>query len=186
MTRHEIATLACKILALWILSQAILGTLTLPFAILSMLADVFNHRSFNDALKQLLVMGLVPVAYFLAAWWFWALAPRIASRMVGEDTTPVTQPGFNQESAMIVACTAVGVFLFIPAARDLVNYLLRFFFDDNRFTNEWRNLSWQAGFWSRLTEITLSLWLIFGSRGLVQFFLSMRRKDLPTEPDVKG
>ncbi|MHC4982985.1 MAG: hypothetical protein ACYTF6_07440, partial [Planctomycetota bacterium] len=96
MTRHEIAQLACRILALWLFCQTALSLYgvvwLLIFAIPRLFSDGFNLRE----LAGPGVAGLVGLGAALIGALLWWKSGRIASRMTSPDTTPVTSANLDQ------------------------------------------------------------------------------------------
>ena len=80
MTRREIATLACKILALWMFAQAaffVAGVLLM--AIISV-AAIFTDRGFRwDELAGAAVTGVPALGMLVIGLYFWFRAGRLAT-----------------------------------------------------------------------------------------------------------
>jgi hypothetical protein len=175
MTRREIATLACKILALWMFAQAaffIAGVILM--AIISV-AAIFTNRGFRwDELVGAAVTGVPALGMLVIGLYFWFRAGRLADRMVSDDETPVTRPDITQADVMAVAFSAVGVFTLVPVFRDLAASFIRIAEDEYRFSEYWASANWQARFWSSIIGLAFALWLIFGSRGIVRVVLWAR------------
>jgi len=98
--------------------------------------------------------------------------------MVSSDPVPVTQSDINQESVLSIAFAATGMFILVPALRNLAGNILGITMAGNweyLVPDRWTSSSWQAGFWSSFVGLGLAIWLIFGSRGIARFVLWARR-----------
>jgi hypothetical protein len=182
MTRLEIATLACKILGLWLFAQTVLLAITFLLGVIGVLGSFINENAHLWVqVSSVAATGLILVAYFATSWWIWVKAPQIAKHMVSADQSPVTSLAMTQQDVMTIAFPIAGVCLFLPPARELSRIFVEVFFQSSRFSAFWSSVEWHARFWSAVLEMALALWLIFGARGIVRLILSMRRPDV--QPD---
>jgi hypothetical protein len=184
MTRLEIAALACKILALWVVVQiAFLIEYAIYFVIMFVTAAVQKGGNpWSQIAGSSAILGVEAFAYLPLAWVLWFKAPRIAKRMVSDDPNAVTPPTFTQKDAMTVAFASVGVMLLVPAIRNVSRIFLNVFFNSDQFKQAWGDVNWQSNFWSSVIELALAMWLTFGFRGITRLVLSMRRADLQPNP----
>lgn len=176
MTRLEIATLACKILALWLFAQAVILGVRVGPTLVSAVLSVFGPRGFQDAPLWMVVWGGFPVLGYLAMGLFlWFRAAGLARRMVTDDPAPATRADITEEGVMAVAFAAVGVFVLASvfpgiawslyqrsAARDSVGVY--------RPGGEW-----QPALCSHAIGLGLGLWLLLGSRGIAKVVRWARR-----------
>ena len=174
MTRIEIATLACKILALWMLAQAVanLGSIV-SLLIFPLWAGAFRGGGFLGGI-DFLAWG-VPSAFFAGqiamSLILWFGARRLASRMVSHDPALVVGTAFTQENAMAVAFCAVGTMTLIPEIQHIltgVSQLLGGFPSQMQPT-------WYAEIISATLVAVISLLLIFRPSGIVRLVLLARR-----------
>jgi hypothetical protein len=172
MTRHEIATLACKLLALWIIIQ---GVLYLPYLLYWLFLGIATaHNEFAAGFQLSAVYSFLSIGSFLIGLALWLLAPRLAARMVKSDDTAIVFPDLTQSSAMVVAFTAIGVFTLVPALKDLANLTMLYMENNSTQPQLWNNADTGTQLASFIIELLLSLWLIFGSRGIVRLVLWAR------------
>lgn len=170
MTRQEIATLACKILAVWMFVQTALMAYTVVNMFVSLLIGVFGNGRFGADLAiagfaciHVLVMLLIGLV-------LWFKGSALAARMVSDDPTPVTRPDMTQQAVLAVALTAVGVFALISVVRPMATSIIHMSLAEET----WASPRWQADFWSSMIGLALAIWLIFGSRGIARFVLWVR------------
>ncbi|HTV47528.1 MAG TPA: hypothetical protein VMG59_03700 [Phycisphaerae bacterium] len=174
MTRHEIATLACKILALWAFAEAILTST----GIITSVVFLFSHEPQWPNFFSIVYLCTTPIGMLIIGLILWFRAPGIAARMVSSDPAVVTRADINQESVLSIAFAAIGVFIFVPALNTMVRTVLGFMSGDGNWEFvapiSWIHLIFQPNFWSSIVELGLSIWLIFGSRGIAHFVLWVR------------
>jgi hypothetical protein len=126
MTRREIATLACKILALWMFAQAAFFVAGVLLMGIISIAAIFTDRGFRwDELAGAAVTGVPALGMLFIGLYFWYRASRLAARMVSDDETPVTRPDITQADLMAVAFSTIGVFTLVPVFRDLAGSFIR-------------------------------------------------------------
>ena len=169
MTRLEIATLACKILALYLFAEVVIVGSSVIFMLILTIGGLFSHsaRGWDDLLGAA-VMGIPTAATALAALFLWIRAEALAARMVSDDALPVTATDLSADTVMAVAFTAIGVFTLIPVLRDLAGIVFRAVSGPYPFSESWRSASWHAHFWSCLLGLALSLCLMLTPRGVVK------------------
>lgn len=172
MTRREIAQLACKILALFVLCQA-LGYLYqtvafLVFEISSMIRGGLSTSSFGPNMAFASIgVGMLLLSYIL--WW---QSSRIGSRMVAADPTPVTASSLDQASVFSIAMSVVGAFIAIKTLPELVGTLV--FLRGVRSSQYLPDAHMQVRLWTGVAKLMLAIWLLFGSRGIVNVIRRVR------------
>ena len=176
MTRHEIATLACKILALWLCVQVAIEASYIPVMIIGIIAEPQMQTSLSRWAYLLMYgsMGVRVISSVVVAIILWMKAPAIARHMVCDDPTPVTSSGINEQSVLTIACTGLGIYLFIDVLRELIRMFVEIAGGPYVFSHYWHDNHWNATWWSAVVGLGFSLWLIFGSRGIVRLLWLLR------------
>ena len=177
MTRTEIATLACKILAMWVFAQAALLIVNVVMMIIFALGNFHSGVSRSTDLAEAAVTGLPAVGAVIVGILLWSYAPQLASRMVSAGSETVTRPDLDHEAVLSVAFAAIGLWLLIPALRDVASIIITVAFGKLPLFEYWQDSRWQARFWPPVLETGLSIWLIVGTRGIVRLVLMLRRQD---------
>lgn len=170
MTRQEIATLACKILAVWMFVQTALMAYTVVNMFVSLLIGVFGNGRVGVDLAAAGFASIHVLVMLLIGLMLWFKGSTLAARMVSDDPTPVTRPDMTQEAVLAVALTAVGVFSLISVVRPMATSIISMSLAEET----WTSPRWQAVFWSSMIGLALAIWLIFGSRGIARFVLWVR------------
>jgi hypothetical protein len=171
MTRLEIAKLACRILALWVLAQGVsnLGALVALFAYPVLTS--FNIHAFGW--MDMLQWGVPAVFYLLQivmCLFFWFGADWLAHRMVSHDPSPVVGTHFTQQNAMAVALVAVGTMTLIPELQSVVFHVTQLLGG----LGMGLNLNLLAGLISAAAMAAVSCLLIFRPSGVVRLILRAR------------
>jgi hypothetical protein len=172
MTRLEIATLACKILALWMFAQAVTYLAAIIPTLIALMGRMFSYpplgwRDFDSLVLPLqLLAGQVAVGLVL-----WFKAEWTARRMVSHESTPVAGSNITQADVMAVAFCAVGVFTLIPALQSVARQIAGLVMGTYRSPSE---VLGSPSFWSSVLVLAVSLWLIVGSHGVVRLVLWAR------------
>ncbi|MGA3068214.1 MAG: hypothetical protein ABSF29_15325 [Tepidisphaeraceae bacterium] len=175
MTRLEIATLACKILALWLLAQVVTDLSSIVALTVIIVSRIFGGQLPRwEDFEGPLIEGIFWLAQAAIGLFFWFKARQIAERMVSDDPSVVTGTNFTQENAMAVAFSAVGMFTLVPALKAVTRYAIEIFSGAYSFSRLWGSANWEADFWSAVLGLAVSLWLIFGSRGIVRVVMWAR------------
>ena len=169
MTKRDIAQLACKILSLYLLVQVGLQVVTyfggLVFLIMGLLFES-GAGGWTGVMAHLLYM-ISPVLTILIAIVLWKKAEAISARMVVDDPTPVTRADINSQTVLSILMVAIGLFLFVTTLGQLVS--------DLYFILTWREpypspsgMQQHAELVNHIIVMGCSLWLIFGSRGIIR------------------
>lgn len=175
MSRHELAVLACKILALWVVVQIayLLENFLYMIFFLFKWSISSNEADRNFAMANVtfgvLVIGLAIIAAIL-----WYQAPRLAKSMVSQDPAPVTSGKLTMSDIMLVAFATLGIFILVNGLKESVRLLLTGIWGTEPFRAQWNNGLWQAGFWAAVIQAALGAWLVFGSKGIVRFVIWLR------------
>ncbi len=161
MTKKEIAILSFKVLSIY---SAIQGLTVLPNVLFSISKNTLNDSTY------VLFKAAPPLLLIICGALLWYGAPLLASSIF-RATVSENGPGASLQDIQVVAFSVVGLVLLSYALPDLVNYVMFKVFAP--FGGGKSALF----YWIVLTslKIVLGLWLLFGSRGLVNFINSMRR-----------
>ncbi len=172
MNRREIATIACRAIALILLAQVGYFLLTAIWLLGGHALTSSGHGGSFDSygVVAVTIFGLPLLGGAVLAVVYWVKSPAIAARMVPGDPTPVTRISFDVRDATIVAYSMAGLFILLDGLREFVSvmYMARQYGDTSY---EMWTLP-QA--WRSLAQVTLALGLIFGSRGIVSLIDRVR------------
>ncbi len=159
MTKREIAILSFKVLSLYTVIRVI-----------DQLQYVFYLFANEPVLENLLTKIIPPLLLILCAALLWFLAPFLASS-VFKSVAVENESVASLVDIQTVAFTVVGLFLLASALPELVNALIISF-------TLWVVGSKQALIHTIILlflKVGLGLWLLFRSRGLVNFLRSVQR-----------
>jgi hypothetical protein len=175
MTQRDIATLACKIMALWFYVQAVINWAGVLIGFFIALTQPSAHGgSTGNFLTQYAVISLtVGGAYLMAGLVLWFGAARLASGMTKDDDA-LALPGITLDSAMTVGFAVVGAWWLVASVRDVTEQVIVALHSNPLDAPYWRSPDWLASIGSALVQLAFSLWLIFGSRGLVRLVMWAR------------
>lgn len=164
MSRRELAAFACRVLALLMVAQGFYGVATSLFLMLgaAMLSPYHGYLREIDLWKGCLVVSPT-IALFLVAAFFWKRADDIASRMVSGSSETVTLGRLPLRDVMTILFSFAGVFLFVDGFRGLVGIFSLLFLSQSRIDDVLE----VSDFWAYVGQITLALWLVLGSRGIL-------------------
>ncbi len=182
-TQRDIAALSCRIVAVYLLTQAVLGVSGGHIATLAGVGEMLFSGRFDPGVIVGAVAYIVPaIGMAVAGWLLWAKSRWLAARMISDDAV---FNGLGQVTAtdlLSIALSISGVFIFIDSIRHLVRNLA--LISTERPLTYWQsNGAWNQLNWTSGVEIILSLWLIFGSRGIAAIIRKMRSHHVPSETD---
>ena len=174
MTRKEIAALACRILALYLFVRAglhLVNVVHMPIAVaVGMLDNTFVMANLYSLLFAVGGLVVPAAAYITFGLLYWFKADALAARIVSEDPTPVASPALDRWGAMTIACVTVGLFLLVRSLGDLAAAIVAATADVEDVVL-WRQ---RRDLWGSIVKALLSVWLIFGSRGIVRTIRKLR------------
>ncbi|TVS16656.1 MAG: hypothetical protein EA424_13890 [Planctomycetaceae bacterium] len=164
MSRHEIAALICKTLALILFAVAAVLSITAASLLgFVLLASPFSHLPHGQDLIVFLVAAIPVLTMVGVGAIYWLKSKSLASLMVSADPRPVAFQIFTVQDAMTVTFSAVGLVFFLAGVRDVVRavFILRLYSAGHSDSG--------YGFLMSLAviQLTLAAWLILGSRGIV-------------------
>lgn len=180
MTRLEIATLACKVLALWLFANAVVVGVSVGPTLVSAVLSIFGPSGFQHTPLSMVVWTGFPAAGYLAMGLFlWFRAASLAGRMVTDDPAPATRADITAEGVMAVAFAAVGVFVVTRVLPGIAWGLYQRVGDPRPVGGRGS----QPALWPNAIGLGLGLWLLLGSRGIAEVVRRLRRAgQKPDEP----
>lgn len=170
MTRTDIATLACRIMAIAMIAKGVFsGSSFLGIA----LAEYGQGRLYENAMYGM--VGIVGAAVWLGAGWFcWSQAEWLAVRMLDDDPTLVDGVGLTVDELLSTACTIIGLGALIASVRYLLEQLLPVVLGQEVFATAWSQDYWRAKIIAGGIQIAFSLWLVFGADGFAKVIRWLR------------
>jgi hypothetical protein len=187
MSSNQIAKLACRIMAVWLFAQAAMGVEEFIAGVIGMLAGPDRVLGLANlyavALMETVIYGLVGAL-------LWFGAGKIARHASAGSPEAVAGDVLTARTAMEIACSAVGLFLFVNVAGSFsfdVIAALRFHFRGPEAVVV--NAVSPNRVVAQFVELALALWLMFGSRGITALILWLRTagdKSRDREPIESG
>src|SRR5262249_23171242 len=118
MTRYEIAIVACKITAIFMIVWG-----------LASLCDAVRKLIFPPAIVAELpwlsfISPLPGLVWLVGGWYCWHSAGTLAWNMVDDDEQRVTAPDVRAEDLISCGCILSGLFVLVPAGLDFVDCLV--------------------------------------------------------------
>ncbi len=165
MTKRETAVLSFKVMSVYAIIKAI-----------AKVPDILYFISANDltglSMLAFVSMALQPLSLVLCGLVLWYIAPLLAS-FIFKSTVSEDKSDTSPESIQATAFSIAGLFLLGSVLPDLLKSA----------TMHYAIVAYSVQGRSPLTgtiiisvlQIVLGLWLLLGSRGLVNFIRSMRR-----------
>ncbi len=173
MTKREIASLACKILAVYALLQIPQYLQSVYFFVVSLFTEVL---SFGDAHFQwTLSATFIPtLLYLVVGILLWRRSDALASRMVSDDRPPEGQSTISGRAVSAIAFSIVGLVVIVHAIPRIARILSYLAF---RPTMEFES-RWTANVIAELTalgvQVILGAVLFMSSRGLSRLVMKIR------------
>ena len=162
MTRHELAALACKIIAIYIFFKAFLYVGQLIYVIVSIIAG-----------RDMKVVDFIPaVILVLLGLLFWNSANWLASKMVSSDPSPVGFTSIGMDGLLTIAFAVFGAYAIVNGLSVVASQVILLGYQDERFYA----MRWETTV-TALVWLAVGLWLMFGSKGLAKFVLKMRGQE---------
>jgi hypothetical protein len=191
MTQREIARLACKVLAVWALFDALKAV-----SMLGRLADsvVSSVRDGWNAQRAIFDMAFViwPIAQVIAAVWLWRRAGVVAAWMTGHDLQDepdepdVSPHKANLDEVQSVVLSTLGVWVLLQTIPHAIHVIIVFVLawtTGTKTTIDYASSWVSTNVWVWTAQFVLGMWLIFGSRGIVRMLKRFRYVGLePNEP----
>jgi hypothetical protein len=188
MTRQEIASLACKVLAVWVFVHVALTAGKFALLVVDMLMSIADDSVWGYQIRTLCLTSLLLLFYLLLAWMLWRKSDRLAVSMVCSDETPVVGSDITKSEWLSIAFVTLGGFLLVTAMRDLTQLLASLWIVSERVGRLAVDEVIGTG-----VQLALALWLMLGSRGLARSMWRFRtaglkgsadaQEEQPTDPD---
>jgi hypothetical protein len=162
MTKREVATLSFKVLSLYAFIKAIDK--------LPMLINYMYKYDFSEAgLRGFMLFAAPMLLLLLCGGLLWFMAPFLAS-LLSKSSISVDDSAASLLDIQMVAFSVIGLYMLADSLPALVRSTIFHFGyvsrGDDPFVGE---------IMASLVKIAIGLWLLFGSRGLINFIRSMRR-----------
>ena len=187
LTRLEIAELVCKAVALWPLAS---GIISLSALVLMLFTLLLCDRNSGHSLVGVAFGGIVPLGEFLAAALLWKMSGFIARRMVRDIPVPVLRTGLTSGQLMVIAFTTVGIYALFSGVKELLRIAAQVFFmcreNGINYSEFLKDINWQANFWGTLLNCGVAIWLVLGSRGIVQMIRRVRHGSVKASDEDQG
>lgn len=162
MTRREIATVACQILALAVAGYGWVCLIQgLPYAIYA------RNASFAERLLIQAIPAGMGIAFLLVGWVMWRRASVYAERMTEADPTPVTTTGLSSGDVLSLACCVIGIWISAPAVMELLKIGVKVVLaasNSDDFELSVDNLLWMLA--PEVVRFASGLYMILGARGI--------------------
>lgn len=164
MTRYEIAKVAVKLIGIAMIAN---GVATSSMAVMATLMKWGYETSFfHNAIAAGGFAAGLGAGWFVAGFYCWHSADRLAFHMVDDDVTPVTGVGLNEADLLSLGSSVIGLFLLLPALRNLMSAALQFGLGEETFDQWWDTVYSQQTVCAALAEAAFGAWLVLGSRGI--------------------
>lgn len=172
MTKTDIAMLASRILALYVLLQAIQ---LLPISAAE-IVSAFNPVQRQQALLMIAPLMLPVIASAVLAWMLWFKAYWLAGRLSAGLQSTSAEPPLTGRETQRIAFTILGGWVLaqtIPqVAGSMVQHLLM---SQNDQLAQGLNAPREvAGNWALIVRVLLGGWLLLGASGIVEKLNSLR------------
>lgn len=188
MTHRQVATLACKVLAIWALIRAIDSSAAPLQTIITIWQ--YMQRGVNVPSNYWnILLNLVPLAlHLIVAIWLWKRAGVVASWMTGHDlqdeadereSTP-RRADIDQVQAVVLSSLGVWVMLDVvpQIASTIFQVLLTWIASRGQIAMANRVVDSSVWVWS--FQMLLGLWLIFGAPGITRLLKRARGEPAAT------
>lgn len=163
MTRLEVASAACRNVALVLYASAVVMVAASASRLVSDIA--FDAE---DTLAGSLRDVLMAIAAGLCGLYLWIRAGSLAYAMVDESDEPVTRGDLNQAVILSTTCAVLGLIIIVRTVRFFVFLLCHLLTIDSPWSLWWQNFGWKSELYGSVVELVFGVWLLFGSSGLVK------------------
>ena len=172
VSKREIASLACKILGIYITIQGInvLSSMVL-FVSTSAAPNQMAHESFTN-----IIFSLVYILFGILLWFF---SDKLSPIMVKGETHSKEVPGIEISDIQRVAFSVLGLYFIGSSLPRLIFTLIS---SMRGLPNSYTGFTLLASV-EIITEFTIGLGIFLGSQGLVNFLNNMRTVGLKKEDD---
>jgi hypothetical protein len=182
ITRQEIAELACKVIAVWILVEGVLGIAPLFVFLFTVFLITDPRQTFTmSSYAAIPALGQLLVGAFC-----WKLSRRIARRMVRRNPTPVVRTDLDPDTLLAIALTVLGMYILWTACHGIcVTIAQELYFvrmANSLYASPYSAMphhdgQWYGGIAARVFSIAFGIWLVFGSRGITRIIKHIRGEE---------
>jgi hypothetical protein len=169
------AALGCKLLALWFCGSAIQPAIGACVGLVAAFWDlVRGGRLWWEVVGAALGTLLLAGAPLLFAAVLWRRADRLARRMVGDDVDQAPSAGIGYEGLLSVGISITGAVVLIGVLREAADAVATMAASKRTLETWWHEPWWVHRFWNAVIGVALSLWTMFGSRGIARVIVWAR------------
>ena len=175
MTKREIASLAIKLMGIFILLKSISYA---PMIFGSVFSGVYRSEEWG----LLLTVFYVFIAIISLVWGLFiiVLSDKVAAWLIKEDDDKVVEASgsINKDDVMLVVFSCIGLFIIVTGFPNLMLHLSQFFTVRRAGSDSAAYFS--GGTYKALrlvapvVQIALGVWLFAGAKGLVKFWKKIR------------
>jgi hypothetical protein len=183
MSKRDVADLACRILALWLLIINAHYIILLPVAFGGGLVDFLWYREFSTIAFGLMCSGVSIILLLWFIWFLWSRSYWIAAQLIPENANYGRWTHIRVLDLQTAAFSVVGLVALLNAVHSF-SQSLGHYIDARRMGGTYAGLIDWLGMPETLAAIAnsaLGLWLILGSRGIVKMIRKLRGMGTPSE-----
>jgi hypothetical protein len=175
--RHEIALLACRLLAIYLILSGAGEALSMGISLVSSLIGMESGSHFANLaeIMGIVAMSCIPLGQAVVGAMLWIFSPSLAKRMIDDDGVRVTSTA-NPQSILGVALPIIGILTGLQTVRNLV---IDLYSTIRAKMPEPVNIGRLA---SNLIVLGVCGWLIVGSNAISQFIVRLRSPNF-SSPD---
>ncbi len=177
MSKQEIASLACKILGIYMITQGINVMANVLTAYLFVPQQGFSNNTFMTIISSFIFLIIFGVL-------LWPLSDRLAAIMVKEGPHFREELGVTASDIQRVSFSVLGLLLFANSIPRLVPVLVSFY-TMRGIPNSTANLFGSLGTAGIVTQLILGLGIFLGSQGLVNLLNAIRYAGLSRDTNSK-
>ena len=172
MSKREIASLACKILGIYIMIQ---GINVLSSVVLSISIATANQMA-NQSFLNIIFSSI----YILFGVLLWFLSDKLSVLMVTGENHVNNSSGIEASDIQRISFSVLGLFFLGNALPKLVPALMTIYYM-SRLPNTTTRLILEAG--GTVVQLIVGLGIFLGSQGLVNFLKAIQTAGLKSEDD---
>jgi hypothetical protein len=161
VTKREIANLSFKVLSLYAVIKAI-------DKLSSLISYMYQYSHTDLGVLDYMIFTAPVILLLLCGGILWFIAPLLASS-ISKSTVSEDNSNASLLSIQMVAFSVIGLYMLVDSLPALVQATIWYFIVTGK------RYQFAVDIIGSLVKIGLSLWLLFGSRGLINFINSMRR-----------
>ncbi|MCO5386496.1 MAG: hypothetical protein NHB14_12815 [Desulfosporosinus sp.] len=173
MSNREVASLACKILSIYMIIQGInVSTNVLSFAV------AMSHQMTRENLLNI----SYPLMYILFGVLLWLLSSKLSVVIVKKETHFNDGIRISASDIQRIAFSVLGLFFVGNSLPRLVSVIVIFYTKSSRGINiSTAEILLGAG--GDITQLIVGLWIFLSSKGLVNFLKAIRTAGLKKEEE---